>query len=128
MIKLLNGIDLVEISRIKDMLEKHGEHFRRRVFTETEIKLAGDNRKTPEKLAGRFAAKEAVFKLLGTGLRGGMSWKDVETDADSLGRPVVNLYGQTAVRADQMRLTSISLSISHTSQIAAAYAVAGIEI
>ncbi|OXU15212.1 holo-ACP synthase [Sedimentisphaera salicampi] len=128
MIKLLNGIDLVEISRIKDMLEKHGEHFRRRVFTETEIKLAGDNRKTPEKLAGRFAAKEAVFKLLGTGLRGGMSWKDVETDADSLGRPVVNLYGQTEVRADQMRLTSISLSISHTSQIAAAYAVAGIEI
>ncbi|AQQ10464.1 Holo-[acyl-carrier-protein] synthase [Sedimentisphaera cyanobacteriorum] len=125
--RLVNGIDIVEIPRIKGMLEKHGEHFSSRVFTEKEINLAGRGRKAYEKLAGRFAAKEAVFKLLGTGLRGGMNWKDVETVADNLGRPVVNLYGQTALRAKKMNLTEIALSISHTSQIAAAFASAGIE-
>jgi holo-[acyl-carrier protein] synthase len=73
-----HGIDIVETARIARLVEEHGEHFLARCFTSTERAYAQDKRREIEHLAGRFAAKEAVLKVLGTGLGQGMAWTDVE--------------------------------------------------
>ncbi|MGE4286063.1 MAG: holo-ACP synthase [Phycisphaerae bacterium] len=122
--KIAHGIDLTEISRIEEMLEKHGEHFLARCYTDSERKYAGSGRKTAERLAARFAAKEAVFKLVGTGLRGKMSWRDVEVVNDGLGKPAVSLSGETARIAVELGITEITISLTHTKQHAMASAVA----
>ena len=124
MSEIVHGIDLVEISRIRNMLEKHGEHFLKRVYTEAEVKIAGDNKKTAEKLAGRFAAKEAIFKLVGTGLRGKMNWTDIEVLPDHLGKPNVSLSGHTAEKAASLGISEIAISITHTSELAMASVMA----
>jgi holo-[acyl-carrier protein] synthase len=124
---ITHGIDLVDFPRIADMVERHGDRFVHRVFTAAEQAYARSNRNTIEKYAGRFAAKEAVLKLLGTGWRGRIAWTDVEVTNDSSGRPEVTLSGEVKVIAERMGVRQISISITHTANFAIASAVALIE-
>src|SRR5450432_2715544 len=95
-----HGIDIVQTDRIRRMVEAHGEHFLGRVFTSAERAYADRSKKRRfEHLAGRFAAKEAVLKALGTGWRGGIAWTDVEIVNEASGRPGVHLMGECAVIA-----------------------------
>jgi holo-[acyl-carrier protein] synthase len=120
---LAHGIDLVDFGRIQEMLDRHDSHFLDRVFTSYEQAYAGQ--KFPaEKLAGRFAAKEAVLKLLGTGWRGKIAWTDIEITNDPLGQPEVALSGEVARIAKDKGIGQITLSITHTGNFAIASAVA----
>jgi holo-[acyl-carrier protein] synthase len=121
---IAHGIDLVDFPRIEDMLKKHGERFLDRVFTAAEQEYAKANKNGVEKLAGRFAAKEAVLKLLGTGWRGKIAWTDIEVVNTEMGRPEVKLSGEVKKIADKAGITQISVSITHTANFAIASAVA----
>lgn len=120
-----HGIDLVEIARIERMLEEHGPRFLDRCFTPREAQHAdAAPRKRFERLAGRFAAKEAVLKALGTGWRDGIAWTDMEILPDAQGRPVLALRGEAAAIAASRGIGAWSLSITHTDAIAMASAIA----
>lgn len=122
---LSTGIDLVELDRIRRLIERHGERALKRVYTRAE--LAHCRGRVPE-LAARFAAKEAAAKALGVGLRimahDGVNWHDVETLPDSKGKPVVHLHGHAAARAAELELTEWSVSLSHGRDYAVALVVA----
>jgi holo-[acyl-carrier protein] synthase len=122
--KIAQGIDLVDFPRIEQMVERHGKRFIDRVFTEAEQKYADSKRDRMEKLAGRFAAKEAVLKLLGTGWRGKIAWTDIEIINNELGQPQVSLTGRVKEIADSLGVTDISISITHTANFAIASAAA----
>jgi holo-[acyl-carrier protein] synthase len=122
--KILNGIDLVDFGRIEQMLEKHGNRFLNRIFTDKELQYAESVKNNIEKLSGRFACKEAVLKMLGTGWRGKIAWTDIEITNNPMGRPEVNLKGEVQKIAEKMRIDQISISITHTSNFAIASAVA----
>ncbi len=119
-----HGIDLVDCPRIEQMITKHGRHFLERVFTETEQKQAEKIKNRTERLAGRFAAKEAVLKMMGTGWRGKIAWTDIEIVNDKLGKPTVSISGEVKKIADELGISQISLSISHTANFVMASAVA----
>ena len=119
-----HGIDLVDFPRIGEMAERHGGRFLDRVFTTAEQKYADSNKNRIEKLAGRFAAKEAVLKLIGTGWRGKIAWTDIEIINNSTGQPEVTLTGEVKKIADKLGIRHISLSITHTANFAIASAVA----
>jgi len=121
---LAHGIDLVDFPRIEEMVNRHGERFLERVFTPNERAYAESNRNKPEKLAGRFAAKEAVLKLLGTGWRGKIAWTDIEVLNTPSGQPEVRLAGEVKRIADKLGIKQISISITHTANFAIASAVA----
>ena len=124
MSNIAHGIDLVDFGRIGELLESHGERFLSRVFTEVEQASAEKSRNRIEKLAGRFAAKEAVLKLIGTGWRGKISWTDIEVVNNELGEPKVNITGEVKKIAEKMGVSEISVSITHTGNFAIASAVA----
>lgn len=124
MAAIAHGIDLVDFGRIEQMLQRHGERFLERVFTAREQADAAAVKNRIEKLAGRFAAKEAVMKLVGTGWRDGIAWTDIETVNNSLGQPIVTLSGKLKELAETMGLGPITLSITHTGNFAMASAVA----
>ena len=119
-----HGIDLVDCSRIEAMIERHGERFVQRVFTAAEQAYAEANKNVIEKLAGRFAAKEAILKLMGTGWRGKIAWTDIEIINNSSGRPEVTLDGEVKKIANKLGIKHISVSITHTANFAIASAVA----
>jgi len=119
-----HGIDLVDCPRIEDMIQRHGDRFINRVFTEKEQAYARANKNTIEKFAGRFAAKEAVLKLLGTGWRGKIAWTDIEVVNNITGQPDVTLRGEVKVIADRLGIEHVSVSITHTANFAIASAVA----
>ena len=121
---IAHGIDLVDCPRIEEMIERHGSHFLNRVLTQTEQSYATTAKNRIEKLAGRFAAKEAILKMLGTGWRGKIAWTDIEVIGNSLGRPIVTLSGEVKRIADTMNIKEVSLSISHTANFIMASAVA----
>ena len=121
---IAHGIDLVDFGRIEKMLEKHPKRFLDRVFTSTEQTDADSTRNRIEKLSGRFAAKEAVMKLIGTGWRDGIAWTDIEVVNNPLGQPIVTVTGKVKELADQQGVEQITLSITHTSNFAIASAVA----
>ncbi len=121
---IAHGIDLVDFPRIEKMIERHGERFLDRVFTAAEQGYARGKKNGTEKLAGRFAAKEAILKLLGTGWRGKIAWTDIEVVNNAAGQPVVSLTGEVASIAGELGVGEISLSITHTSNFAIASAVA----
>ena len=121
---LAHGIDLVDFPRIEAMVERHGKRFIQRVFTEAEQAYAEANKNGIEKLAGRFAAKEAVLKLMGTGWRGKIAWTDVEVINNSSGQPEVTLSGEVEKIAGKLGIKHISISITHTANFAIASAVA----
>jgi holo-[acyl-carrier protein] synthase len=119
-----HGIDLVDCPRIEDMIERHGERFINRVFTPAEQAYAEANKNKTEKLAGRFAAKEAVLKLMGTGWRGKIAWTDIEVVNNAVGQPEVTLSGEVKQLADKLGIKHISVSITHTANFVIASAVA----
>jgi len=120
MIPLRTGIDLVEVKRIHQVNEAIRVRFMRRIFTPQEL---ADFESSPGSLAGRFAAKEAVAKALGTGI-GEIAWQDIEVLRGPRGEPRLSLHGKAGVLAGDLGLTTWSLSISHTQTHAVAVAVA----
>jgi holo-[acyl-carrier protein] synthase len=126
---LLSGVDIVEVARIEHAAARWGERFLRRVYTPAEL---GAYAARPASLAARWAAKEAVGKLLGVGLRGlgagvgsaALRWTDIEVLSGPDGRPELRLSGRAAERARELGLGAISLSLSHTREHAIAFAVA----
>ena len=121
---IAHGIDLVDCPRIEQMVERHGDRFVNRVFTEAEQSYARAHKNTIEKYAGRFAAKEAILKLVGTGWRGKIKWTDIEVVNDAAGRPEVTLSGEVERIATELKISQISISITHTANFAMASAVA----
>jgi len=117
---------LIECDRIAEVLKRHGDRFLTRILTAKERVLAKRFRDPVPFLSGRWAAKEAILKLIGTGWRGQIAWTDMEILPDELGRPVVTLSGETARRAEGLYVTEVSVSISHTRTLAfaSAWAVA----
>lgn len=122
---LTTGVDLIEISRIQRVVERYGERFLTRVFTSTEILYS---RGHIAELAVRFAAKEAVSKALGIGVRAlardGIDWHDVEVLNDLRGKPFVRLTGRAAERAAELGLSEWAISLSHSRDHAIAFVVA----
>ena len=112
------GIDIIKVERIRGSLERFGERFSKRVLTPSEQRYV---RMRPETFAGRWAAKEAVSKVLGLGVRG-IGWKDIEVVRLPTGQPSVKLHGRAAARAEQLGMERIALSISHESDYAVAIA------
>ncbi len=117
------GTDIVEISRIREMLERHGSHFVDRCFTRGEIEYATKHRDPTLRYAGRWAAKEAVVKVLGTGFVQGITFHDVEVVSLHTGQPTVRLSGRAAEIAAEQGIVSILLSISHAREYAVATAI-----
>lgn len=115
------GVDIVEIRRIKEILDKNNG-FLEKIFTPNEIEYLKSRNLRPEYVAGRFAAKEAVSKALGTGFRG-FSFRDIIIENSTLGKPIVTLKGKARVIANKTGNTNIHLSISHGEDNAIAYAV-----
>ena len=119
-----HGIDIVETSRIRKLAEDHGQHFLDRVYTPLEQAYCAKNPKRYfEHLAGRFAAKEAVLKVIGTGWRGGIAWTDIEIVNESSGQPVVKLAGECARIATEFGIDRWMISISHIETHATASAI-----
>ena len=121
---IAHGIDLVDFDRIEQMLQRHPQRFCERVFTARELADADKVKNRIEKLSGRFAAKEAVMKLIGSGWRGGVAWTDIEVVNNELGQPIVSLTGRLKELADEKQIEQITLSITHTANFAIASAVA----
>ena len=121
---IAHGIDLVDCPRIEQMIDRHGERFVQRVFTDAEQAYAKANKNEIEKLAGRFAAKEAVLKLIGTGWRGKIAWTDIEVINNAAGQPEVTITGEVKRIAGELGIDHISVSITHTANFAIASAVA----
>jgi holo-[acyl-carrier protein] synthase len=119
-----HGIDLVEVARLRRAIDEHGVRFVDRVFTPSEQSYASANpRRYFEHLAGRFAAKEAVLKALGTGWRGGIAWTDIEVELAASGMPCVKLSGETAEVARRAGIHAWHLSITHIETHAMASAI-----
>ncbi len=117
-----SGVDAAEIPRIAAGLGRWGQRFLDRVYTPAEQRYC---RGRTERLAGRFAAKEAVSKALGAGMRT-LRWRDIEVLPDRRGRPTVYLHGKAAARARHMGVTWLSVSITHTNALAIAFVIAHI--
>jgi holo-[acyl-carrier protein] synthase len=117
------GVDIIEVARIRRATVRWGDGFLSRVFTPGERRHAGASRVSAERLAGRFAAKEAVMKALGLGWNR-MAWREIEIEGDPAGRPVVRLTGRAAQAAAKLGVRAWFVSISHTRDLAVAHAVA----
>jgi holo-[acyl-carrier protein] synthase len=116
---LSTGIDLIEIGRLEEAIQRHGKRFLERIYTPRELDEVGRNLAS---LAGRFAAKEAVSKALGTGI-GLVAWREIEILHGPERAPVLHLHGAAAGRAQDLGLCDWSISISHTRAYAVAVAV-----
>src|SRR3954470_23121317 len=112
------GIDIIKVDRIRASIERFGERFSKRVLTPAEQRYV---RLRPETFAGRWAAKEAVSKVLGLGVRG-IGWKDIEVERLPTGQPSIRLHGRAAARAEQLGMERIAVSISHEADYAVAIA------
>ena len=120
---IAHGIDLIECGRIEDIWQRHGERFIQRLLTPAEWTHVQRHRHFVPSLSGRFAAKEAILKVLGTGLRGQMAWRDMEILNDPLGQPIATLTGACCHRADELGIVRVLISITHTHAYAAASAI-----
>lgn len=118
------GTDIVECLRIGRMIEQHGELFLTRVYTEREIRYCQTRKHATEHFAGRWAAKEAILKCLGTGWSKGLSWTDMEIRNDPQGQPRVHMCGAAKEHAQRLKISDILISISHCRSYATAYALA----
>jgi holo-[acyl-carrier protein] synthase len=118
------GTDIVECLRIAQMIERHGELFISRVYTDHEIEYCAARKSATQHYAGRWAAKEAVLKALGTGWARGLSWRDIEIRNDRHGAPTVVLRAGAREVAEQAGITKVHVTISHCRCHAVAYAIA----
>jgi holo-[acyl-carrier protein] synthase len=118
------GTDIVECLRVGRMIERHGELFLNRVYTDREIRYCQRRKHATEHFAGRWAAKEAILKCLGTGWGRGLCWTDIEIRNDLAGKPSVVLGGATREHAQGIQISQVLISISHCRAYATAYALA----
>jgi holo-[acyl-carrier protein] synthase len=123
-IVLRHGVDLIEVARIRRMLETHGARFVSRCFRPGEVEYADRGKKRrAEHYAVRFACKEALLKALGTGWRGGISWQDMEVVRDANGAPGLHLHGRCRELAAELGIRSWAISLSHTEELAMAIVI-----
>ena len=113
---LITGVDIIEIKRVEKVALSYGDRFLKRIYTDGEIKYC---RGRAHQLASRFAAKEAVMKALGTGIRG-VGWRDVEVTRKRGMAPDIKLHGRAQKRASQIGLTGLAISLSHSKEFAVA--------
>ena len=118
------GVDIVEVERIRQMIARHGARFIRRVFTDGEVKYCHGRKRAAEHYAARFAAKEAVLKALRIGLRRGISWRDMDVVIGDLGEPDMRLGGAAALRAEELGVNHLHVSLTHTESYGAATVIA----
>lgn len=114
------GVDMEEISRIDEAIKRHGQAFLQRIFTPAEIAYCERHRDRAERYTGRFAAKEATMKALGTGWAKGVRWQDIEVTRMPGARPMIVLRGAAREHAERMGARHISLTITHTGNLALA--------
>jgi holo-[acyl-carrier protein] synthase len=117
------GVDIAETSRLERGLERHAERFTKRIFTPGEIAYCEKFKNRAERYAARFAAKEAAFKALGTGWREGIRWLDVEVVHQPSGKPELVLSGRAQEVAHELRVTRMSVSISHSDRYVVALVI-----
>ena len=117
------GSDLAEVSRIRRSIENYGDRFLQRIYTDGERAYASRKANAAERFAARFAAKEAGMKAIGTGLRHGITWKDFEVANEPSGRPTLRLTGVAKQIAERLGAQRISLSLTHTAEMAFAVVV-----
>lgn len=117
------GIDLIEIDRIRRICDKWGGRFTSRIFTKKELDYCNSKKNCYQSLAGRFAAKEAMFKALGTGWNLGMRWKEIGVINNKLGKPSIVLSGEVANFADKLGIKKALVSLSHTKNLVVAQVV-----
>ena len=118
------GTDIVEVVRIGQMIERHGEVFLNRVYTDEEIRYCQRRKEYIQHYAGRWAAKEAVMKTLGTGWSRGVGWRDIEVCSSKSGSPSIVIRGGAREMAEQLGIRDILITISHCRAYATATAVA----
>lgn len=117
------GIDITEVPRIAEAIERHGERFLRRIYTENEISYCDSKANRIERYAARFAAKEAAMKALGTGWNHGVRWRDVEVCRQPGGRPTMAFHGRAAEFFTKLGAVHSALSLSHTAEQAIAQVI-----
>ena len=117
------GIDIAEVPRIREAIERHGQRFLKRIFTEGEIQYCESKANRVERYAARFAAKEAGMKAIGTGWNHGVRWRDIEVARKPGGRPTLQLHGKAAEFAAKLGATNIALSLTHTAEEAMAQVI-----
>ena len=119
-----SGIDIIEIRRIQRSLEKHSGRFEERIFTSGEITYCRSKAYPARHFAARFAVKEATLKAFGTGMNGGVAWKELEVLNQDSGKPFLKMTGKGLELFESLKLKSIHISISHDDQYAIAQAIA----
>lgn len=117
------GLDIAEIDRIEQAIARRGAPFLERVYTPREVDYCEQHRNKFERYAGRFAAKEAAMKALGTGWRHGVRWRDIETVREPSGKPTLRLEGVAGELADRMGVKNILLTITHSGNVALAQVI-----
>ena len=118
-----SGVDLTEVSRIREAISRYGDKFVSRIYTEGEISYVESKANRFERYAARFAAKEAAMKALGTGWRRGVHWKDFEVANLPTGRPTLLLHGAAKDIAAELGVRQISVSLTHTSETGMAFVI-----
>lgn len=121
--KISSGIDIIEIATVKTLIDRHGERFLKRAFTEKEVAYCSDKKDQYPHYAGRIAAKEAVFKALKTGWNLGVQWNQIEVLNDEQGAPQLTFSGQAAQYLHQSGFANYEVSISHAGNMATAVVI-----
>ncbi|MBD3182990.1 holo-[acyl-carrier-protein] synthase [Candidatus Poribacteria bacterium] len=117
------GLDIIEVSRIESVLNRWGSKFEQRVFTPKELDYCRSKGNYYQKLASRFAVKEAVFKALGTGWQAGVGWREIEVTNNHMGKPKVTLNGETERISKSLGVKLILVSMTHTKEYGAAQVI-----
>jgi holo-[acyl-carrier protein] synthase len=117
------GVDIAEVPRIRESIERFGDRFLRRIFTDGEIRYCEQKATRFESYAARFAAKEAGMKALGTGWSRGVRWRDIEVVRPKGQRPTIQFHGEAAAIAAKLGTKNIALSLTHTSEQALAHVI-----
>jgi holo-[acyl-carrier protein] synthase len=114
------GVDIIEIDRIREMIERHGDRFLLKIFTETEIEYCRSKKIPFQHYAARYAAKEAFSKAIATGWRGEFRWRDIEVSNNEFGQPSITLYGKLA---DRLGTDKVLISMSHSDNTVIAFVI-----
>jgi holo-[acyl-carrier protein] synthase len=117
------GVDIAEVPRVAAAIERFGERFLRRIFTENEIRYCESKANRVERYAARFAAKEAALKAIGTGWKRGVAWREVEVTREPGGRPTIAFHGKAAEFAARLGMKRAHVSLSHTAEHAIAHVI-----